>query len=192
MSDARQSPNRREDFRIVDVLHMREELLSEEEFEARKHRMGMASRMSSKLRDMLPRDVDVEQLLQHGDVSSELVRAIEALDAKLNYLISVSMLNEAEQHHLQERTVDISTTGMSFFSDQPHTAGQLLQIVLVVPTAPPQMMELLAEVKWVREEEGRPRVGIAFCFRSMEERDGVARYVFRRHREMIRLQDDQD
>ena len=181
--------NRREDFRVVDVLHMREEPLSADEVETRKQRLGMPSRLSHALRGMLPKNVDVEQLLQHGEASSELVHAIEALDTKLNYLISVSMLNEADRHQLKERTVDISSTGMSFFSDIPHQVGQPLQVDLVVPTSPPQMMELLAEVKWVREEDGRPRVGISFCFRSAEERDSVARYVFRRHREMIRLQE---
>jgi len=183
--------NRREDFRIVDVLYMREEPLSASEFEARKQAMDMPSRISSSLRNMLPRDVEVEQLLQHSDVPGELVRALETLDAKLNYLISVHMINEAERHRLQEHTIDISTTGMSFFSEHLLQAGQAMQVVLVVPTAPLQIMELLAEVKWVRQEEdGRPRVGVAFCFRNMEERDGVARYVFRRHREMIRLQEE--
>jgi hypothetical protein len=193
MPEARQQDrNRRQDFRIVDVLHMREEPLSDQEFEDRKQRVGTSSHMGHRLRNMLPQDVDVERLLQHGDVSSEFARAIEALDTKLNYLISVNMLNEAERHQLRERTVDISTTGMSFFSDEPYHAGQALQIALVVPTAPPQMMDLLAEVKWVRHEDGRQRMGLGFCFRSAEERDGVARYVFRRHREMIRLQENDD
>jgi c-di-GMP-binding flagellar brake protein YcgR len=90
---------------------------------------------------------------------------------------------------MKETTVNVSSTGMSFFSDQPHTVGDYLHVDLVVPTAPPQMMDLLAEVKWARHEEGQRRIGIGFCFRSMEERDSLARYVFRRHREMIRLQE---
>lgn len=191
MPDARKQ-NRREDFRIIDVLHMRDELLSQDEFESRRQQMGMPSRISSTLRQMLPQSVDVDQLLQHGEICNDLVRAIESLDNKLNYLITVNMLNEAERHHLKERTVDISTTGMCFYSDEPYRPGQFLQIELVVPMAPPQMMALLAEIKWVRKEKGRPRIGISFRFRSMEERDGVARYVFRRHREMIRLQDEDD
>ncbi len=181
--------NRREDFRIVDVLFMREQQLSDAEMEARKKGMSMSSRLSNVLHSMLPMHVELKHAFQHGDEPTGLISAIEVLDAKLNYLVGISMLNEAESHQMKETTVNVSSTGMSFFSDQPHKVGDYLHVVLVVPTAPPQMMDLLAEVKWARHEEGQRRVGIGFCFRSMEERDSLARYVFRRHREMIRLQE---
>jgi PilZ domain len=182
--------NRREDFRIDDVMHMRDEPLSVAEFESRKKRIGVRSRMSSTLRNLLAHDVDVEQVMKQAEVPDELVQAIEALDSKLNYLISMNMLNEADRDQLEEREVNVSTTGMSFFTDLPHKVGEPMQITLVIPTFPPQMMELLAEVKWVKPRKSAcPQIGVNFFFRSLEEQDSIARYVFKRHREMIRLEE---
>jgi len=183
--------NRREDFRIDDVLQMRDDPLSVAEFESRKKRIGVRSRMSSALRDLLARnvgrDVDVDHVMKQAEIPDELVQAIEALDSKLNYLISMNMLNEADRDQLEEREVNVSTTGMSFFTDLPHKVGEPMQITLVIPTFPPQMMELLAEVKWVKpRKSGRPQIGVNFFFRSLEEEESIARYVFKRHREMIR------
>ena len=105
--------NRREDFRIVDVLFMREQPLSDAEMEARKMRMSMSSRLSNVLHSMLPMHVELNHGFQHGDEPNGLISAIEVLDAKLNYLIGISMMNDAESHQLKETTVNISSTGMA-------------------------------------------------------------------------------
>jgi len=182
--------NRREGFRIDDILYMRDEPLSSAEFELRKKHIGVRSRMSSAMRNLPAHDVDVEHVMQHAEVPVELVRAIKSMDSKLNYLIGMHMLNEADRDHLEEREVDISMTGMSFMTQLSHKAGDPVQITLVIPTFPPQIMEMLAEVRWTKSGTGgRSQVGASFFFRSMEEEDSIARYVFRRQREMVRVEE---
>jgi len=183
--------NRRQDFRVEDILPWSDKLLSTEEFEIRKKHVGIRSRQSSMLRDMVGTDLFAGD--SRNKLNSEVAQAMEALDAKLNYLIGINTLNDANRSNLKERPVNLSVTGVSFVSDERYRQGDPVFITMMLPTFPPVVLELLGEVMWAREtQDRRPFIGVKFCYRCDEEEDSVAKYVFRRHREMIRLKKQEE
>jgi len=179
--------NRRQDFRVEDIIPWSDKPLSTEEFEIRRKHVGIRSRQGSMLREMIGSDIFSGEA--RGKLNSELTQAMEALDAKLNYLIGINMLNDANRSELSERPVNLSITGASFVSDERYRKGDPIFMTMMLPAFPPSVLELLGEVVWAREtKDGRPFIGVQFSYRCEEEEDSIAKYVFRRHREMIRLQ----
>jgi len=178
--------NRRQDFRVDDIIPMSDVALSTEEFEVRKNHVGIRSRQSSMLRDMVGNDIFSNDL--GGKLNSDMANAMEALDSKLNYLIGVNMLNDASRSDLTERAVNFSTTGVSFVSNERYREGDPIFMTMMLPAFPPTVLELLGKVMWARKtSDGRPFIGAQFIFRCDEEEDTLAKYVFKRHREMIRV-----
>jgi len=182
----RETPNRRQAFRVDDMLPLRDRPLSTHEFEQAKTRIGIRSRQAALLRQMLGRDIFNEELQQ--ELPNEVARALEMLDAKLDYLIGLNMLNDASHYALEERPVNMSTTGCSFTTNECYKSGDPLEVVVMLPSFPPTILELIGEVVWTKPEgANRWRIGVRFFFRNDEEEQAIAQYVFRRHRELIRL-----
>jgi len=182
--------NRREDFRVDDVIPMRDQPISTEEYEVKKLHVGIRSRQSSMLRDMVGKDVFAEG---GAAASSEMAKAVEALDAKLNYLIGVNMLNDANRSELKDRPINLSVTGASFVSDERYRQGDPIALSLMLPAFPPTVLDLIGDVVWSRPTgDGRSNIGVHFYFRCDEEEDAIAKYVFKRNREMIRLQNKRE
>ena len=180
--------NRRQDFRVEDLLPMRDKPITPEVFEFEKRHIGIRSRQSALLRNMVGNDIFSGAPAVNQE-DSEVARVFEALDAKLNYLIGVNMLNDANRNDLDERPVNISATGMSFVSTHAYKEGDYTEVTLMLPALPPMVMELLGAICRSGERpDGRFDVGIVFHFRCDDEQDQMARYVFRRHREMIRME----
>lgn len=189
MPDA-ESSNRREDFRVDDVIPMRDEPLSTEEYEIKKMHVGIRSRQGSMLRDMIGQDIFSES---SAAASTEMAKAVEALDAKLNYLIGVNMLNDANRSELEERPVNLSVTGASFVTGQKYRKGDPIAVTLMLPAFPPTVLDLVGDVMWSRPENGgRALIGVRFFFRCEEEEETISKYVFKRDREMIRLKNRQE
>jgi len=178
--------NRREDFRVDDVIPMRDQPISTEEYEVKKLHIGIRSRQSSMLREMIGKDVFAEG---GSAASSEMAKAVEALDAKLNYLIGVNMLNDANRSELKDRPINLSITGAAFVSDERYRQGDPIALSIMLPAFPPTVLDLIGDVAWSRPTDaGRSHIGVHFHFRCDEEEDAIAKYVFKRNREMIRLE----
>jgi len=174
----------RQDFRIDDMIPICDEKLTREAFEINKTKVGIKSRQNSMLQSMVGRDLFGDE---REEVSSEVSGALEALDAKLNYLIGVNMLNDASRSEMQEKAVNLSVTGVSFVSENDYKVGDATKITLMLPSFPPSTLELLGVLKRVDSvEDGRKRIGAQFYYRCDEEEDTIAKYVYRRHRETIR------
>ncbi len=183
------SINRRQDFRVDDMIPMRDTPISTEEFEIKKTHVGIRSRQGSMLRDMLGKDIFAES---SATANTEMAKAVEALDAKLNYLIGVNMLNDANRSDLEERPINLSVTGAAFVSKERYRKGDPIAVTLMLPSFPPTVLDLIGEVVWARpDEKGRPLIGVHFFYRCKEEEDSIAQYVFKRDREMIRLRNRQ-
>jgi len=181
--------NRRQDFRVDDILPMKDTPLDKEKFEYERTHIGIRSRQSSMLRNMVGNDI-FSSVTPESD--SELCNALGALDAKLNYLIGVNMLNDANRCDLEERPVNLSVTGMSFVTTHAYKAGDAMEIVLMLPALPPLVLEVLALVQRVKPAaKGQINVGVSFVYRCNEEEDQLSRYIFKRHREMIRIESRQ-
>jgi len=174
----------RQDFRVDDIIPICDEKLTREAFEINKSKVGIKSRQNSMLQTMVGRDLFGEE---REEMSTEVSGALEALDAKLNYLIGVNMLNDASHSDMQEKAVNLSVTGVSFVSDNDYSVGDVCKVTLMLPSFPPSTLELLAVLRRVDVvEDGRNKIGAQFYYRCDEEEDTIAKYVYRRHRETIR------
>jgi len=174
----------RQDFRVDDMIPICDEKMTREAFEISKSKVGIKSRQNSMLQTMVGRDLFGDE---HEGVSPEVSGALEALDAKLNYLIGVNMLNDASHSDMQEKAVNLSVSGASFVSENDYTVGDVAKITLMLPSFPPSTLELLAVLRRVDVVDGgRKRIGAQFYYRCDEEEDTIAKYVYRRHRESIR------
>jgi len=175
----------RQDFRIDDVIPVSDKKLTADEFGLCKNKVGIRSRQNSMLQQMVGRDVFATAA--HEDSNSEMSQALEALDAKLNYLIGVNMLNDASHSDMQERPVNLSLTGISFTTSHSYQLGDNTHINLMLPSFPPSILELVGTIVRVSSlDEKHSKIGAKFYFRSDDEEDTIAKYVYRRHRETIR------
>jgi len=180
----------RQDFRIDDVIPLTDEKLTPEEYAVCRNQVGIRSRQNSMLRQMVGRDIFPSETGE--GMSPDMAKGLEALDAKLNYLIGVNMLNDANNSHLKERTVNLSVTGASFNSKEAYKLEDAIRLTLMLPAFPPTILELVGTVKRVdKVSGGRCRVALQFFYRCDDEEDAIAKYVYRRHREMIRAESRQ-
>ncbi|MFQ5518832.1 MAG: PilZ domain-containing protein [Mariprofundus sp.] len=180
----------RQDFRIDDVIPVSDEKMTPEEFEICKHKVGIRSRQNGMLRQMVGRDV-FSQAAQE-DINPDVSQALEALDAKLNYLIGVNMLNDASHGDMQERPVNLSITGISVMTENSYQKGDAALINLMLPSFPPSILELVGTIVRVSSVDAkRQKIGVQFYYRCDDEEDTIAKYVYRRHRETIRAEHKQ-
>ena len=183
--------NRRQDFRIDDILPMQDILLTNEEYETQREQIGIRSRQNSMLQEMVGRDIFSSGMKE--SLSHDMATAIETLDAKLNYLIGVNMLNDANRSELKERPVNLSVTGTSFYTKKSYQKGDFIKTTMMLPSFPPTILELVGTVTWVKkQDQGTLHIGVRFNYRCDEEENSIAKYVFRRHRESIRLRAKQE
>jgi len=177
----------RQDFRIDDMIPVSDKKMTKKQFDLCKTKVGVRARQNSMLQKMVGRDIFAGD--EHVGLSAEVAVALESLDSKLNYLIGVNMLNDASHSDMQERPVNLSVTGISFISDDAYKVGDFVQVNLMLPSFPPSIMELIGTiVRATRMSDGRLRIGTRFYYRCDEEEDTIAKYVYRRHREMIRTE----
>lgn len=184
--------NRRNAFRVDDVLPMTIVPLTAEAFEEKKQYIGVQSRQIS----LLAEGLDLAAGARRGEVDSlggEVSKALQVLDNKLNYLIGIEILRNASTLKLEDWPVNISASGMRFACEHQFREGDHLQITMVLPSYPPLLVELLGEVKRCRwSKHGMYQIGVIFAYRCPEEERAISRYIFKRQREMIRLQALQD
>jgi len=181
------SDHGRQDFRIDDMIPVSDKKMTKKQFDLLKTKVGVRARQNSMLQQMVGRDIFSGE--EHAGLTAEVATALESLDAKLNYLIGVNMLNDASHSDMQERPVNLSVTGISFICDVGYKVGDYVQIHLMLPSFPPSIMDLIGTVvRASRRADGRLQLAIRFYYRCDDEADTIAKYVYRRHREMIRTE----
>lgn len=178
--------SRREAFRQDEVLPMQEELLTPEQFDAEMNRTGMVSQHSSLMQDMINQDAGPGH---YGTVfSPEITGALENLEQKLNYLITMQMENDEDEEYAQ-RLVSLSANGIGFTTQEKCKKGDWLKIRIKLPLFPPLRLELLGKVVSTVSQRGKQsgtRVGLSLLYRCEQEEDGIIKYLFKRQRERIR------
>lgn len=179
------SANKRRSYRVDDAIPMRDTPLSTESFREKKTRIGVRSRQSGMMAHVLGGDLSSGVGFDH--LGSDIGKALQMMDQKLNYLISIQMLSDASQLNLSERAVNLSVSGMRFFTESHYKEGDCLEVTMMLPSFPPQLMELLCEVTRVKSTKGGQQVAVDFVFRNEEEERSISGHVFKRQREMIRL-----
>jgi len=176
----------RQEFRVDDMMPLHELILTKTEYEEKRTHISSKSRQTSLLQDMIGQDLFGNDARDR--MNPELSDAMHKLDSKLNYLIGANMMNDASNANLKERPINLSCTGAAFVPKEPCAKGMYMELTMMLATFPPTPMELLGEVMWVRRKKsGEPFIGIRFLFRNKDEEDTLAKYIFKRSREMIRL-----
>jgi len=178
--------NKRRGYRVDDVMPMLDTPLSTEEFHEKKTQIGTRARQSGMMGNMTGGELSLGFGFE-DHLGNDIGKALQMIDQKLNYLISTQMLNDANRLHLQEQSVNLSITGMNFLSENHYREGDGVEITLMLPSFPPLLMELLAEVKRIKPGKKGQHIGVDFVFRSEDEERNISHHVLKRQREMIRL-----
>jgi len=179
--------NQRLDFRQDDMLRMHDMLLSREQYEAEKNRTGIHSQQPGLLQSLAGNDALSDGGGQ-AHLNPDVAKALELLEVKLNYLIGMNMLQQQDCADLTERPVNMSVSGMRFTTDGCYKVGDKLKITLSLPVFPPVILDILSRVVHVKVKPGgRTQLGVTYIYRCEEEEEIVTRYIFKRHRESIRM-----
>lgn len=176
----------REAFRQEEVLYMREELLTPEQIKDEMNRTGTVFQNSSMIQELTNHDTSSGHY--GNSLSPEVSEALENLELKLNYLITMQTKDEDDDAY-DQRFVSISASGIGFLTQEKCEKGDWLKIKLKLPLFPPLKLEILGKVVSAVSERGEHpgiRLGISFAYRSEQEEDGIIKYLFKRQRESIR------
>jgi len=177
--------NRRLDFRQDDVLYMKAETLSEEQLKIEKNRAG--TQRTKLLQSLASHDL-LSEGGRYGHLDPNVSSALEILDEKLNYLIGINVAKQSDCSDLEEHLVNMSVSGMRFTMQGDCKVNDWLKITLRLPLFPPVIIELLAKVMHVKAmSENKIQLGVAFSYRCEDEEDAITTYIFKRHRETIRI-----
>lgn len=183
--------NKRAGFRIDDVLPVAISMLTPEQFASERNRPGKGIFETTMVRDLLKREM-TEGNGKSGQISPRLGKILEGIDAKLNYLVSIEMMRDIRRRGLQEKPLNLSVTGARFKSRTVHAKGEHMKIAMMLPMLPPVSMDLLAEVQRCKQSsDGVYDVAVMFCFRCRDEENKITQYVYKRQREMIRIESEQ-
>jgi len=179
--------SRRETFRQDEVLAIKEKFLTSEQFSAEMNRTGIVSQHTGLMKGLINSDA-CSDLYNTTLLGPELTTALEALDLKLNYLITLNMEKDNDVEYSQ-RLVNLSATGIGFVTQEQCNKGDRLIIKINLPLFPPVNLELLGEVVSVSSDGNKQkglRIGVSFFYRCEQEEEAIVKYLFKRQREMIR------
>lgn len=144
-------------------------------------------------------EVEGESTQTYNEINTAfpaLYRILADMNAKLDLLLC--LVGNDEYRALlasPPRKINISGSGMAFYSDQIYRAGEHIIAKMVLPLSPMVFVELIGEVVACsvmdkpQEEKTIYRVAINFISISDESKEEIIRYVFQRQREILRERD---
>lgn len=111
---------------------------------------------------------------------------LKMLNAKLDTLISMLVLQREGFSSLSLADVNISGGGVSFTARERYGKGEVLELKMMLPLLPPVALYAYGEV--VQEESAADGCRIAVKFIAMDEeiRDEIVKFVFKRQRDILR------
>jgi len=178
--------NRRECFRLDDVLYLAESPLTRGELELKKNQTSNIAKQSLALRDVINSNSGINFGGLQG-TDTETLKGLDILDAKLNYIISMLSDQKAFESQLEKKQVNISTSGIKFVSKHDYCKDDFVELRIMLPLFPPLFLDLLGQVKQASPSRyGHLMIGIEFLFKSDVEEQCISQYVFQRHREVLR------
>ncbi|MBI3580833.1 MAG: PilZ domain-containing protein [Nitrospinae bacterium] len=140
--------------------------------------------LGSRMAANLPFD-DGGDLPELGDKA--LQRWFKTVDAKLNAILHVLHTDDSEFRGLPYRRVVISGAGIKVFGPEGYPEGTVVEMRVLLPSAPPAAMYLAGRV--VRRDEEAVYVG--YLRMGGDLRDRIVHYVFLRQREILRGKKEQ-
>ena len=163
--------NEREFSRIRTTLSMRMRLISPEEKAAIEGRIG---RISEVLFNPPPPLSD-----------PKLYEWVRFLDAKLDQILQLTFENKKDCQ-MPFEVCDLSGGGISALSHEQFSPGDTLEISILYPVSPPQILRLYGEVIRSEETAGGYWTAVKFTMIDDSVRDKIFKLVFEKERETIR------
>jgi len=110
---------------------------------------------------------------------------IQFIDAKLNLILQIIFENQKE-FQMPFELCWLSGGGISFVSHEKYSVGDTLELRILYPSYPPQILHLYGEVLRVEETEGNYSTALKFTLIDDLVRDKIVQLVFEKEREIIR------
>ncbi len=121
------------------------------------------------------------------EVGDELLAQwLKMLDAKLDAILRLLVSNRNGIFSLPYSRVNICGNGMRFSSPIPFSRGDLLEIKIVLPMAPPMNLLLYGEVVGVDPCENGDDIAVQFVDIDDRSREEIVRFVFEKQRDILR------
>jgi hypothetical protein len=115
-----------------------------------------------------------------------LYDCLRILNAKLDTLIKLLAFQARDYCSLKHEEVNISAGGLSTFAAGDLEQSDMVEIRLMLPTAPYIVFYIYGSVVGVEDVEGRKLVSIEFTVIDEGIREQIVKYVFERQREILR------
>jgi len=123
----------------------------------------------------------------------KLFHMLAEINVKLNVILSFLSCDEGKELIISKpRKINISGSGMAFWTDQPYEPGDHVGVRMVLPLFYMAFIGCIAEVVSVsrsdnpRHDENIYRVSMKFCEISEDSKEKIIQYVFQRQREILR------
>ena len=113
---------------------------------------------------------------------------LNMVNAKLDYLIRMSALNQEDTVSMDFEPLTISGNGMSLAAKEQFKEGDLLEIRIVLQTYPAKVLHLYGKVVRVEatpNKSGSYTTAIQFVGLSESVRDEILKFDFKKHRERL-------
>jgi len=125
--------------------------------------------------------------------SSNLYQIFTEINVKLNIILSFLCSDESKELFLSKpRKINLSGSGMAFWSDQSFDPGDYVGVRMVLPLFPMAMIGFVASVvsvsrpDKVQQDESAYRISMKFYEIADGSREQIIQYVFQRQREILR------
>ncbi|HEX8948992.1 MAG TPA: PilZ domain-containing protein [Dissulfurispiraceae bacterium] len=132
-------------------------------------------------------DAMVTEFRELPDLQDKLLSDwMKMLNTKLDAIINMLVFQREGFSSLPFNHVNISGGGLSFWTKERFTQGDVLEVKMMLPMMPPVAMYVYGEV--VKIDPQGPSSMIAIKFIAMDEqlRDEIVKFVFKRQREILR------
>jgi hypothetical protein len=116
----------------------------------------------------------------------QLADWLKMLDAKLDAILRLLVSDREGVSCLPYSMVNICGGGMRFSSPIPFSTGDLLEMKILLPLAPPISLHLYGEVVTVGRGQRGDDVSVRFVDIDDRSREEIVRFVFEKQRDILR------
>ncbi len=163
----------REYARVDGYLPIDIRLLSEEERPTARSRTSVENAL-----------IEYEELPEPNEKA--LADCLRILNAKLDTLIKLFAFQARGYCSLKHEEVNISAGGLSTFAVGDLEQDDMVEVRLILPTAPYIVCYIYGSVVSIEDVEGRKLISIEFTVIDEDIREQIVKYVFERQREVLR------
>ncbi len=152
--------------------------------------VGIRSVQADELQDLRSRIVIENALTVHPEMpeieNEALAACLQILNSKLDSIIRMLAHPSDSHRELDFSRVNISAGGLATFSNEPRTPGDLLEIKLMLPTAPSMIFYVYGKIVNCEPVDQKYELCIEFTEIEDDIREQIAKYVFQKQREILR------